>query len=185
MAHPVLGIDDQIHLACELQVVNHSSVLITVDRVEALNAAGGKLEELAGDALAKRVLISGGETGKTFGPAHSGYILMDVSLPKSSTLPATIRHRIVTTRQFRAAPDDDHHGVPVPSGGAIEAGAIFIGAETSVDSSPAITIAPPLGGPGWLVANGCRDELNPHRAAIVAINGSLYVHPMELKPFQQ
>lgn len=173
-AQSVLGLDDRIHLVYELQVVNTSSLLITLNRVEALDAAGNKLDELADSALASRVVISGGETGPTFGPSHSGYILMDVTLPKSSVVPGLIRHRIVTTRQSRAAAGDDHQGAAaLPSG--FETGATFIAAETHVDRNPTFAIAPPLRGPGWLAGNGCCDEINPHRAAVIAINGSLFV----------
>ena len=165
--HPVLGVDDRIHLAYELLVVDFSSVLVSLYRVETLSASGGKLDELAGDALLKRVRIGGGESGKTLGASHSGFMLMDVSIPKSSALPSTIRHCIVTSRQLRATPGDDHHGIPMPPGSLIEASATFIGAETSVDPSPAIAIASPLRGPGWLIGNACCDELNPHIASIV------------------
>ena len=66
--HPVLGVDDRIHLAYELLVVNSSSVLVNLDRVEALDTSGRKLDELAGDALARRVRIGGGENGTTSVP---------------------------------------------------------------------------------------------------------------------
>jgi hypothetical protein len=45
----------------------------------------------------------------------------------------SIRHRIMTTRQLRAAPDDDHHGIPLPPESPIDATATFVGAETTVD----------------------------------------------------
>jgi len=99
---------------------------------------------------------------------------MDVSLPKTSALPTTIRHRIVTTRQLRAAPEDDHHGIPLPPGSPKEINATLVGAETTVDPSPEIAITSPLHGPGWLIGNGCCDELNPHRGAVIAINGAQY-----------
>src|SRR5690348_12992112 len=85
-----------------------------------------------------------------------------------------IRDRIRTTRQLRAAPDDDHHGIPLAPQSPIEASATFVGAETTVDPSPAIAISSPLRGSGWLVGNGCCDELNPHRGAVIAINGAHY-----------
>ena len=37
--HPVLGVDDRIHLAYELLVVNFSLVLVSLDRVESLSAS--------------------------------------------------------------------------------------------------------------------------------------------------
>ena len=62
----------------------------------------------------------------------------------------------------------------MPAGSPIEASATFVGGETSVDPSPAIAIASPLSGRGWLIGNGCCDELNPHRGAVIAINGAQY-----------
>jgi hypothetical protein len=173
--NPVLGMDERIHLAYELQVVNLSSALITIDDVEALDSSGTKLDELNGDALGKRVRISGGESGRTFGPSHSGYIFMDVSLPGSSHAPISIKHRITITRQLRAAPGDDHHGAPLPADLGVEASISFIGAEISVGQTPAITIAPPVRGPGWIVANGCCDQPNAHRGTVLAINGTARV----------
>ncbi len=171
---PVPGIDNRIHIAYELLVVNPSSFLVNLERVEALNAAGVTLDELSGTAIANRLRIGGGETGTTLGAGHSGFILMDVSLPPSSAVPKTIRHRIATSRLVRATPGDDHRGMPLPRGSPIEAVATFIGAETNVNPIPPIAIAPPLRGPGWLVGNGCCDELNPHRGAVIAVNGAQY-----------
>ena len=171
--HPVLSADEQVHLVYELEVVNHSSLLISVDRVEALSGAGGRLVELDGDALAMRIVVSGGETGKVFAPSHSGYIYMDISVPRASTLPTTIRHRISTTSQRPAKPGDEHHATTDPSATVKEPAGTFLGAEVTVDPSPAIAIAPPLRGQNWLVANGCCDELNGHRITVFAINGAL------------
>ena len=50
-AHPVLGSDDKIHLAYELVVTNPSPLFVTLDKVEALDAAGTALETLAGAGL--------------------------------------------------------------------------------------------------------------------------------------
>lgn len=44
-----------------------------------------------------------------------------------------------------------------------------------MDQTSAVTISPPLRGPGWVAFNGCCDELNSHRGTILAINGRLRV----------
>ncbi len=173
--HPVLGIDDRLHLAYELEVVNHSPVLVTVVRVETLDASGTKLDDLAGDALAQRVEISGGERGPTFGASHSGFVLMDLALHKSAAAPALIKHRISVMRQARAEPGDDHHGKQLAIDYYFGTYATFTGAEVAVDPSPAISIGSPLRGSNWLAAQGCCDELTSHRGAVIPINGSLYV----------
>ena len=112
--HPVLGADEKIHLVYELEIVNHSSMVVLVDRVEALGSAGGRLVEFEGNALAQRTMVSGGENGKLFGPSHSGYVFMDIALPRSSALPATIRHQIVMTSQ-RPESGAEHNTAPDPT----------------------------------------------------------------------
>lgn len=175
--HPVLGADDEVHLLYELEVVNHSPFLISADRIEALGGSETLLD-LEGDALAKRTLISGGETGRVFGPSHSGYIYINIDLPKSMPLPKSIRHRIATTVERRAAPGDDHHAAADPAAAAAGPGlpgTSFSGVEATVDPVPAIAISAPLRGPDWLAANGCCDELTGHRMTVFSINGSLSV----------
>jgi len=81
-ARPVPGADERIHIPYELQVVNQPTALITVERVEVLAADGTRPDELSGEALGRKLRIGGGETGRTFGPSHSGYLFMDVCCPK-------------------------------------------------------------------------------------------------------
>ena len=144
-AHPVLGADERIHIPYELEIVNQSGILVTVERVEVLDSDRRKLDEVTGELLVARLRISGGESGNTFGPSHSAYVFMDVSLPKGSHIPSLMKHRVSITRQFRAKPGDDHTGAPLPAG--IDASVSFEGIEVPVDQMPAVTIIPPL--VGW------------------------------------
>jgi len=61
----------------------------------------------------------------------------------------------------------------MPAG--VDASVSFEGIELPVDQSAPVTISPPLHGAGWVVFNGCCDELNSHRSTILAINGALRV----------
>lgn len=166
--HPVLGADDKIHLVYELEIVNHSSMLVSVDDVEALGPGGESLAQFHGDALAGRILVSGGSKGKSFAPSHSGYINLDIVAPASSVLPAAIRHRIAMTTE---RPADAAAEQPTRPDGQ---STTFLGAEVVVDSTPAVVISAPLRGSDWLVGNGCCDVFYPHRTAL-AINGTLNV----------
>ncbi|HEU4941479.1 MAG TPA: M23 family metallopeptidase, partial [Candidatus Eisenbacteria bacterium] len=169
------GGDGRIHVAYELQVVNPSRFLVSIDSLEIMDAGNGRtLSRLAGSALSAMIIIGGGEKGPVFGPSHSGYILLDVALPKEA-LPSAIDHRFTISLQVREPADDDHHGGPVPSSVGLDSSLTFIGARVEVDRRPPAVIAPPLRGDHWLVANGCCADLNPHRAAVIAIDGSLYV----------
>lgn len=174
-AEPLPGGDGRTHLAYELHIVNPSRFLVSIDSLEIFDAGSGRaLERLAGPALSEMTVLGGGEKGSVFDPSHSGYILLDVPLA-SGALPSAIDHRFTISLQVRAAADDDHHGGPVPSSLDLDSRLTFVGARVEVDTRPPAVIAPPLRGDHWLVANGCCAALNPHRAAVIAIDGALYV----------
>lgn len=172
--HPVLGADDKVHLVYELEIVNHGSMLVSMDHVEALGRGGERFAEFADDVLARRTVVSGGEKGRLFGPSHSGYIYLDFVIPASSALPATIRHRIAMTSQPPAEAGAGHNAAADLPTHLKGQSATFLGAEVMVDSTPAIVVSAPLRGPDWLVANGCCDVFYPHRTAL-AINGTLNI----------
>jgi len=67
--NPVLAADNKIHLAYELQVVNQSPVLITIDSIKVLDPANGTvLQDLSGASIAKISRFPGG-TGATLPPS--------------------------------------------------------------------------------------------------------------------
>ena len=170
---PVRGADGRVHLAYELMVVNPSRMLVTLDGVTALAPGGATLGSMAGDALAKMTTLNGGGKGTTLPPGGSAWVLMDVSLAEGAPLPPELEHRIAIAR---ATPGKDGGApVPLPDGGPIPASASFVGGRTRVDPRPAVVLAPPLRGGGWLVFNGCCDAITSHRGAIIAINGAPHV----------
>lgn len=174
-AEVVPGIDGSSHLAYELQIVNPSRFLVSIDSVEVLDPRNGRiLDRQAGPSLSGMLILGGGESGPAIGPGHSASLLMDVPM-HSGDLPVALDHRFAITLQTRAAPDDDHHGAALPAGAGIGPRVTFVAARTEVDPRPAVILAPPLRGDGWLVGNGCCSEANPHRMAIIAIDGSPHV----------
>ncbi|HYJ20603.1 MAG TPA: M23 family metallopeptidase [Solirubrobacterales bacterium] len=157
---PVEASDGRTHLAYELLLINRSypPAEVTVRGVEAL--AGGKVvRSLKGESLATVMYPFGGtDTGTRLGKGEAAYVLMDVSLPPGAKPPRRLSHRFsislrpeskVVAKRFEAAP-------------------------TAVSKNVALVVAPPLGGGGWIVGNGCCADLTSHRAALLAVNGGLY-----------
>jgi hypothetical protein len=120
-ATTVRGTDGRTHLVYELQAVNQSGPLVTIDSVETLEAGIlGILDRLDGNMLAQRLVIRG-ETGIIVGLAHSGTILMDVSVPEGAAIPTELIHRFTLSMPVRARPGEDHMGAPLPPGLGIRA----------------------------------------------------------------
>ncbi len=174
---PVTMADGRVHLAYELSLVNQSNRLVTIEGIEVLDAVRGGVisKTLRGPALAAAMRISGEAGGAMLGPSHSGYLFLDVSLPADAPLPRALVHRLQISQRLRATPFDDHHGTPPPRGSGIEPSLTFVGAETPVEPEPAVVVAPPLEGAGWVVGNGCCAAITAHRGATLAIDGAVYV----------
>ncbi|MCJ8144485.1 M23 family metallopeptidase [Ancylobacter sp. A5.8] len=99
-------------------------------------------------------------------PGGSATVLLDVSLAADAVLPAQLSARITASRL------KDANGTLVPdhSEGPAPAVYTFTGAPV-VPGRPAVVVAPPLRGKGWVAVSGCCDALTAHRGAILAING--------------
>src|SRR3954454_627228 len=79
---PVLGSDDKVHLAYEMQVLNAGTASVTLTSVETLDAAKDDTVLGAMDAttLPGMLHLAGGAEGTTFPPGRSGYLFFDVQL---------------------------------------------------------------------------------------------------------
>ena len=156
---PVLAADGQVHLAYELIAMNQSSATVTLQEVQVLDAADGRvLDTMAGDALRKLTRFASG-SDTAFGPGGSGYVFVDVSLPPDGAGVRTLAHRITMSL---AAPGDQ------PSVSTIT------GVPVQVSSETAVVVAPPLRGDGWLVGSGCCDAITSHRGATLSIDGTVH-----------
>lgn len=164
--NPVAGADGRIHLAYELLVTNPSRLFVTLDKVEALDAAGAVLSTMEGDALAAMVERFDA-TGATLPPGGTVVVFMDVKLPGDGKVPAEIAARISATRQL---PGKDGKPQPVPAGYPLPASFSFVGAAAKT-AAPATVIQSPLRGKGWVSVNGCCDFITSHRGAVLSING--------------
>ncbi|HTT93294.1 MAG TPA: M23 family metallopeptidase [Solirubrobacterales bacterium] len=156
---PVLAGNGRRELAYELQLINRTESTVTVRRLEAL-AGGRVVERLTGAAL-EAVMQPYGQAahGVRLKPGQGAYVLMDVSLARRAKVPAALTHRIaVSMRPKQAAVATSYELAP-----------------TAVVDREAVVVAPPLRGPGWVVANGCCAEFTAHRGTVLPVDGAAHV----------
>lgn len=166
---PVEATDGRTHLVYELLLVNETSMHTRIDSIEAFDAGtGAPLGRWSGDALAEIFRLNGRLPGLTLPPGGSAYAFLDASFAKGEPQPKALKHRI-SVHRFIAAKNGGKLVPPDPSLG-VPAAAAFDGAEVPVDPQPAVVVAPPLEGPGWVVFNGCCANLQ-HRAGVMAFSG--------------
>lgn len=167
---PVLGADGRTHLAYELVVVNPSKLFVTLDKVEAVDGAGRSLSAIDGQRLAAMTTLYAG-SGRTLPPGGSAIVFMDVSFAKGETPPPRVLARVAATRQIAGA---DGKPAALPKDFPFPAAFTFTGADVAV-AKPAVLVAPPLKGKGWVAVNGCCDAITSHRGAVMTVNGRLRV----------
>ncbi|MFO1147100.1 MAG: M23 family metallopeptidase [Alsobacter sp.] len=173
---PFKGADGLTHLAYELSIVNMTSLVVEVDTLSVLDAASG--EELAswsGDRFKAMFRLNGRDPASNFAPAESGLFFVDVGLPAGKAPPRALAHRLSTTRKMKAPGTDPHKGRPLEPAIAIPEKITFTTSAMPVDRRPAIRLAAPLRGAGWVVGNGCCDSVTSHRGAAMAFNGKVEV----------
>lgn len=156
---PVLTSDGRRQLAYELQLINRTQSVATVKSLKAL--AGGKVvQSLSGKALEAQMAPYGAaEHSISLQPGQGAYVLMDVSLAAKAKVPATLTHRISVALK------------PAQAGIATS----YELAPTRVTKREAVIVAPPLRGPGWVIANGCCADFNAHRGTVLPVNGGAHV----------
>ncbi len=157
---PVLGADDKVHLAYEMQVLNASTASVALTSIETLDPAhdDAVLSTIDADTLPTMLHIAGGVDGTTFPPGGSGYLFFDVQLDPTASIPKSLEH---------------HFTMTVASGEGKTSQIEYDGVPVSVhDKAKAVVIEPPLRGSGWVVGNGCCQPINAHRGATLSINGT-------------
>ena len=155
----MIGADGRRHLVYELQLINSTSAAVTVTNVETVDPATGRvLATLDADAVAALMVPFGAAPGPTLGPGRAGFILMDVSLPAATRVPARLAHDFSLTY-------DPDQGLPTQQRSGL----------TDVARDRAPVIGAPLEGPRWVVVNGCCAGPNSHRQAVIPTNGAFYV----------
>jgi hypothetical protein len=96
---------------------------------------------------------------------------MDVSFAAAEAPPPKVLARLAATRQAAGA---DGKPAPLPRDYPLPATFTMTGAAAEV-GKPAVVVAPPLSGKGWVAVNGCCDGVTSHRGAVMAVNGRLRV----------
>ena len=159
---PVLGSDDKVHLAYEMQVLNASRSSVTLTSIETLDAANDDevLGTIDAETLPTMLNIAGGVEGTTFPPGGRATC--------SSTCSSTRRHR-VPKRVVH------HFTMNVASGEGQTSAIEYDGVPVKVHAkAKAVVLEPPLRGSGWVVGNGCCQPINAHRGATLSINGTAH-----------
>jgi hypothetical protein len=152
---PVAADDGRRHLAYEIELVNHASSTVTLQRVEVVSA-GRVIDTVQGDRLVRTMGGFGGApAGATLAPGAGGLVLLDVAQSPRRPLPRRLTHRIT---------------IDIDPADAISA-TTYVTAPTRVVQRAAVVIAPPLRGPRWVIGSGCCDSLDTHRGAVLAANG--------------
>lgn len=158
---PVLATDGKMHLAYEVRFANQSDLEVGVVSIQARSRGRAIGAAFRGGALESIIRVDGGHEGLTVPPGGSGTIFMDVAYPPKRQPPRSLLHRIALVGQPPGQP-------------AAQQGFAFTGVPIGVARRQAIEVAPPLRGPRWVVANGCCSPPNAHRAATLAINGTVH-----------
>lgn len=157
-AQVVRGDDGMDHVEYELLVVSMFGEPVTLTSVAALDLAGSELLRIEGDALVAATQTLFTKEPSAVVPA-SGVVAVDVDLilPPDSA-PDRVTHRI----SYALAPESEI--------AAMSAITEIEGPEVTIDRRPAIVIAPPVKGDGWLAATACCVP-NVHRSLRVGIDG--------------
>ncbi|HXJ34380.1 MAG TPA: M23 family metallopeptidase [Candidatus Eisenbacteria bacterium] len=171
---PVQGADARLHLAYELLIMNFASSQVSLDTVEALDAATETVvARMQGPDLGGMLRLAGGAGGTAIGAGASATLFMDVSLPAGARAPRALSHRFAITVAPGATPPPEP-GDRDPSPPAAKA-ITFVGAPVGVAQRRAVVLSSPLRGPRWLVANGCCTPITAHRGATLPIDGTIRV----------
>jgi murein DD-endopeptidase MepM/ murein hydrolase activator NlpD len=88
-------------------------------------------------------------------PGAAGVVYFDVTYRDRNSIPAHLSHRVSTS---------------VTAGGKT-VDFVVVDDPIAVDGREPIVLRPPLRGSGWVNANGCCQNLGPHRATFNPING--------------
>jgi hypothetical protein len=168
---PVLGADNRIHLAYELQIINQGRARAVLTGVDTLDPSGAVITSLKGADLGKVFRAAGGSGGDGLAGGQAGDLFLDATLPAGSTVPRSVQHRftVTLTPPTDAGPSGD---APPP---APPTDLTFTGVSVDVSDQQAVEVAPPLRGGGWVAGNGCCDAITAHRGATLSVDGTIRV----------
>jgi catechol 2,3-dioxygenase-like lactoylglutathione lyase family enzyme len=169
--YPVKGSDGLFHVAFAAQFTNAWSLTTTIQSVEVVDPSRNnkltgtnrvislKDEDVTGQLKILSLpstLDKTNYSSKLMG-GQSGVMFFDVTFRDSSDVPCTIALRVHSIHpENRNLPESTVTSPP-----------------WKVSTQPAIVLARPFKGDGWVNANGCCLEIGPHRFVTNAMNGTL------------
>lgn len=160
LAHPmpVLGDDGVMHLSYELTVINTAPIPVNLDSIAPVTGERELGDALSDSSLAARLKLHDGRSGATLLPGVSATLFMDATFPRGARTPRRIQHDVVLSFS-----DSGN------SGGTVRQS--YRGVNIAVARETPVRVAAPLRGAGWVAVSGCCTQ-NPHRGALLAINGT-------------
>lgn len=156
---PVRGADGRNHLAYEIEVSNLSPMDVTLTKVGTRAQKNTLGQALTGVALAERTRINGGDLGSTIPAGGGAMIFVDAAYGAGRRTPKRISHGIGLA------------WVDPATGETVKLR--FAGVKSGVARRPALRLTSPLRGGKWVAGSGCC-TFNPHRAANLAIDGTIH-----------
>ena len=165
--HPVRGADNRIHLVYELFVINPTTSVMRLKKLQTLDASahdsvidtehGGRIiGTLGGGDLDGATRPFDPESTLTLGPAQVTRLFLDATFSPKARLPSRLEHRFTFTLTPPKGPSSAH--------------TVLSGSTRVVKDSP-VVISPPLAGARWVVAGGCCFPASYHRTATLPFNG--------------
>lgn len=155
----VHGSDGRDHVEYDLLAINGFSDPVTLSAVTVVAPDGRDLMTIEGAALtAATQTVFPAVPSAVIASSATAVVEVDLVLPAGEAVPATLTHRIGFT-------------VPGVPGAALFAQTEITGIPVTVDRTPAVAIAPPLAGSGWLATSGCCTP-NLHRDLRLPAGGS-------------
>jgi hypothetical protein len=157
--HVVPGSDGKRHIVYELALTNITGGDVRFEKLEVVDPdSGATLAELGPDELAKRVTpgASRGNETRELAAYQFAVVFLHVALAEGAALPARITHEI--TAHFAVIGTDM---------------TLTLGEAVVVATAP-VVLGPPLGGKGYVAADGCCDSVR-HVRALLSLDGKFHL----------
>jgi hypothetical protein len=157
--HAVPGSDGKRHIVYELALTNITGGGVRFEKLEVVDPdSGATLAELGPDELAKRVTpgASRGNETRELAAYQFAVVFLHVALAEGAAVPARIAHEI------RA------HFAVIGADMTLRLG------EAAVVATAPVVLGPPLGGKGYVAADGCCDSIR-HVRALLSLDGKFHL----------
>ena len=157
--HVVPGSDGKRHIVYELALTNITGGDVRFEKLEVVDPdSGATLAELGPDELAKRVTpgASRGNETRELAAYQFAVVFLHVALAEGAAVPARITHEI--TAHFAVIGADM---------------TLTLGEAVVVATAP-VVLGPPLGGKGYVAADGCCDSIR-HVRALLSLDGKFHL----------